>query len=44
MWRVYIEGGKPGQTLQTLNSSVKFVCVPNSCALTWSKAKLPNKW
>ncbi|XP_050696089.1 protein O-mannosyl-transferase 2-like [Eriocheir sinensis] len=44
MWQVVVEGGGKGQTVHTLSSSVKFLCVANKCALTWSRAKLPIKW
>ncbi|XP_071525316.1 protein O-mannosyl-transferase 2-like [Panulirus ornatus] len=44
LWKVHIEGGQPGDVVKTLDSRVKFLCVPYNCALTWSKAKLPLMW
>ncbi|XP_063587737.1 protein O-mannosyl-transferase 2-like [Penaeus indicus] len=44
LWSVHIVGGQPGEAVKVLDSRVKFICLPLTCALTWSREKLPLKW
>ncbi|XP_042891868.1 protein O-mannosyl-transferase 2-like [Penaeus japonicus] len=44
IWAVHVVGGKPGEEVKALDSRVKLICLPLTCALSWSREKLPLKW